>query len=153
MSQPQQRRTMDYTPDPNKFDLRTHHWNGQGQLMKLNLYTCHVVEGRQYYERPINSGNLWFENNQPAGRVTYKDGVKNIDVNAAHMDYVQPLDGAEKLHFELVAEKSRTAELEAELAAIKADRAPKVEVAAAVVHEAELKTEMPSLKSAVKGKA
>lgn len=132
---------MDYTPDPNKFDLRTHHWNGQGHLTKLNLYTCHVVEGRQYYERPINSGNLWYENNQPAGRVTYKDGVKAIDTAAAHLAYTQPLDGAEKLHFELAAEKVRTAELEAELAAIMADRTPK----AAAVLAADTKV-APTLK-------
>ena len=57
---------MDQEMDPNKFDLRTHLFDNQGRLVKKNHYVLRVINGVSYYERPVNSGNLWFENNQPA---------------------------------------------------------------------------------------
>lgn len=123
-----------YEPDPNKFDLQVQAWNGQGQLIKANHYRQHIIGGTTYFERPVNSGNLWFENNQPAGRMEYtfgEDGKiakKELRVGAPHVEYTKPLAGAEKVHFELEQAKARNAQLEAELAAIRADsdkRAPK----------------------------
>lgn len=149
----QQRKIREHQPDPNKFDLMTHHWNGQGEISRTNLYTCHVVDGNKYFERPINSGNLWFENNQPAGRVLYKNGVKSIDATAEHISYTAPLEGAEKLHFEL--ENTRT-ELEAareELAAIKAEAEKRAVITAPVGQtsgETAITNEAPSLKKATR---
>ena len=142
-----------YTPDPNKFDLRTHVWDAQGALVSKNLYTNHCIAGRNYFERPIQSGNLWFENNQPAGRVEYVAGPdgkmeKKIDENAAHVVFVPKLEGDDALFYALEQEKNRTAALELELAAIKADR-EKSSVSAAEaskVAAVESKMEMPSLK-------
>lgn len=118
----QLRKQLEYTPDPNKFDLRTHHWNAQGILTKKNLYTLYVIDGNKFFERPVNSGNLWYENNQPAGRVEYVDGKRIIAEGKAHIEYKAPLQGDEAIHYALEQEKARTAALEAELAAIKQDQ-------------------------------
>jgi len=134
------RKMLDYSPDPNKFDLRTHIWDGQGQLVRKNLYTNHCVEGRNYFERPIHSGNLWYENNTPAGRVEYVNGVKSIHEGAPHKEFTPIPDGDDALIHALEAEKARSADLAAELAAIKAEREPKVETAGTAKPEGEALT-------------
>lgn len=148
--QPQNKKhTIEYVPDPNKFDLMTHQWNGQGQLIRKNTYRGLIVEGRQYFERPVNSGNLWFENNKPAGRVEYRRDEegriigKDFSFDAKHIDYVAPLTGADAMHAELEQERAKSAALEKELAAIRAD-APKA--APSVVEKpAEVKNHAPTL--------
>lgn len=126
----QSTRRLVYTPDPNKFDLRTHHWDGQGALVQKNLYTCYVREGQQYFERPVNSGNLWHGNNQPAGRVTkqFNDAgheiSKSFDHTAPHVKFTPKLTGDDALHYQLEQERARSAALEAEVAAIRKERTP-----------------------------
>lgn len=118
-----------YEPDPNKFDLRTHTWDSQGNLVHRNPYRSYIMDGKQYFERPVNSGNLWFENNQPAGRVelTFNEAghiaTKKFNFGAPHQEYSPPLQGAEKIHFELEQERARSAQLKAELEAIKKETA------------------------------
>lgn len=100
----------------------------------MNHYRAHIVGGTTYYERPVNSGNLWFENNKPAGWMEYtfgEDGSiadKKLHIGAEHRTWAKPLTGADKVHYELEAQKAKNAELEAELAAIRAEKevAPKV---------------------------
>ena len=122
---------LDHPQDPNKFDLRTHLWDGQGHLMKKNLYTKYVIKGEEFYERPVNSGNLWTGGNQPAGRLARRDkphpelGPFEI-VDEPHKQYDVELEGDEALAYKLAAEREKSAELEKELAAIRAERAPKV---------------------------
>ena len=117
-----------YESDPNKFDLRTHVWDSQGNLTKKNLYRNYIMDGRSYFERPVNSGNLWFENNQPAGRVelTFNEAghiiAKKFDFNAEHKEYKAPMTGAEKIHYELEQERAKTAQLKAELDAINKEK-------------------------------
>lgn len=114
-----------YVADPNKFDLRTHEWDAQGKLVKTNLYRSFIIDGRQYFERPVNSGNLWFENNQPAGRVEYVFGAdgkiasKKFQFDQPHKDYKAPLSADEKMHYELEQERERNRALEAELAKLR----------------------------------
>lgn len=114
-----------YEPDPNKFDLRTHVWDSQGHLVSKNLYRSFIIEGRQYFERPVNSGNLWFENNQPAGRVELTFGEngkiakKEFNFEAPHKEYKAPLTGTDALHFELEQQREQNAALKAELDAIR----------------------------------
>lgn len=115
----------EYVPDPNKFDLVTHHWSRTGQLIRKNLYTLYVVEGNKFFERPIKSGNLWYENNQPAGRIEFPNGVRKITEGAPHVAFTAKLEGDDALFYELEQEKNRNAKLEAELAAIRKDAAPK----------------------------
>ena len=124
------KRVLEYTPDPNKFDLSTHRWDSQGNLTKKNPYRMFMVGDRTVFERPVNSGNLWGENNQPAGRVEIefskdKPGViakKSFDFEAPHKEYKAPLSGSDKLHYELEQEKEKTAALERELAQIRASK-------------------------------
>ena len=115
----------EHAPDPEKFDLRTHYWNGQGQLEKKNLYTCYVIDGSSYYERPVGSGNIWLENNQPGGRVSMVNGQPKIDPTAKHIDFSPKLEGNEAIAYELEMQRQKNVELEAELASIRAERAPK----------------------------
>lgn len=121
-------RKLQYVPDPNKFDMRTHVWDSQGNLVNKAPYRCYIMEGRQYFERPVNSGNLWFENNQPAGRVELTFGTngkissKRFDFEAAHKEYTAPLTGADALHYELEQAKEKNASLEAEIAQIKKEQ-------------------------------
>lgn len=125
-------RRLKYVPDPNKFDLRTHVWDSQGHLVEKNLYRNYIIDGRQYFERPRNSGNLWFENNKPAGRVELvfgengKISSKKFEFDAPHKEFSAPLEGDEKLHFELEQSKMRNAQLELEIAAIKKEATAKI---------------------------
>lgn len=124
----QAKNMIDQEMDPNKFDRRTHIWDGQGRLIKKNLYIEYVRDGNRYLERPVNSGNLWTEGNQPCGRVEKTFAAngavthKKFDFEAPHKDFVAELTGDEALHFQLEQERGHRTKLEAELAAIKAER-------------------------------
>jgi hypothetical protein len=124
------KRTLEYVPDPNKFDLRTHVWDTQGTLVRKNPYRAHINDGRTLFERPVNSGNLWGENNQPAGRVELEFGPngkiskKTFHFEAAHKAYTPPLSGAEALHYQLEQEKEKNAALQAEIDQIRSGKQP-----------------------------
>ena len=126
------RKQLEYTPDPNKFDLVTHRWDAQGKLVHFAPYRKFIQSGVEYYERPVNSGNLWYENNQPAGRVICEFNEKGhicskaFDLSAQHVDYTPPLTGDQKLAAQLSTTMDENAALKAELAAIKKDREPVV---------------------------
>ncbi len=124
------------TENPHVFSLRTHKFNARGHLVSRNLYRLHIKDGTKYFERPVNSGNLFYENNDPAGRVEFvvdektKRKVKKFDFAAEHVEYRAPLVGAEKLVAELedankalAEERAKTATILAELEAIRADQA------------------------------
>lgn len=116
-----------------KFDLKTHTFNARGILTKINHYRLHVAGGVQLYERPVNSGNLWYENDEPAGRVTYEgDGKikrKVINNEAKHIAYSPPLTGEEKLHFEHENLKEENARLLREIESIKMEQDAKTKAA------------------------
>lgn len=123
------RKQLEYAPDPHKFDLVTDRWDNQGRRTgPRNGYRKFITGAGEYYERPVNSGNLWLENNQPAGRVIceFNDKghivKKEFDFTAEHLAYVPPPTGAEKIAGELAAERARSAQLEAELNAIRKER-------------------------------
>lgn len=135
----QKTKRLEYVPDPNKFDLQTHRWDSQGNLVAKNPYRNHIINGNSYYERPVNSGNLWFENNQPAGRMELEFGEdgkiskKTLRLDAKHVDYTAPLKGDAAIHYELEQTRNKNAQLEAELAAIKGESAKKAAPAPAPV--------------------
>lgn len=144
---------LNYAPDPNKFDFRTHTWDSQGNLTAKNTYRTYIVEGgATYYERPVNSGNLWNEANQPAGRVELTFGTngtvssKKFDFAATHREWTAPLTGAAAVHYELEQSKARNAELEQELKAIRAERAVLPAEPAAAAPAAEEAPKRPTLK-------
>lgn len=117
-----------------KFDLKTHTFNARGVLTKINHYRLHVTNGVQLYERPVNSGNLWYENDEPAGRVTYagegKIKRKVIDNEAEHIAYTAPLSPDEKVHFENENLKMENAKLLAEIEMIRKEQDAKLKAAA-----------------------
>lgn len=147
-------RRLKYEPDPNKFDLRTHVWDSQGHLEAKNPYRAYIVDGSKYYERPVNSGNLWFENNQPAGRVELtfgKNGTiasKRFDFAAEHKDYAVPLEGAEKLHYELEQAREKNAQLEIELSAIRKEALAELTSGPILIIKNEVPVETPAAKQA-----
>ncbi len=115
-------------PQEEKFDLRTHRTDPiTGETKMVNQYRLHILNGVRYFERPVGSGNLWFENNQPAGRLVgfTAQGAK-VDLTEAHKAYTPPPTGAERIAAELAAKDAALAQAHAELAAIKAERDAKV---------------------------
>lgn len=148
--QPAKKRNFDPEPDPNKFDLRTHVWDGSGNLIRTNLYTKYVIDGNAFFERPVKSGNLWYENNQPAGRMEYEQNpkgelVRKLCEGKAHIAYVPKLEGAEALYSELEEATARATAAELELAAIKMEREKRTDVKAEVEAVADQKPATPPL--------
>ena len=62
--------TEDPAHDPSTgFDYRTHIKDGKtGKLIRLQQYARHTRNAEVLLERPIGSGNCWYENGVPAGR-------------------------------------------------------------------------------------
>ncbi len=106
-----------------KFDFQTHKFDANGNLVATDHYRLHNANGTSYYERPKFSGNLWFENNQPAGRIEYKiEGKKTvkhllIGEEYPHLAYVKPLSGSEAIAAELAQAKAELAQIKAEQSA------------------------------------
>lgn len=115
--------------DPNRFNLRTHETDARGRVRGSNLYRMYVRDGTQVFERPVNSGNLFYENNQPAGRVEIernpagKITKKTFDFEAEHKAYRTPANKQEEMEMKLMESDARAAAAEKELAAIKQDHA------------------------------
>lgn len=114
-----------------KFDLQTHFFDGRGRLKGHSPYRLHIDRGTSLFERPVNSGNLFYENNEKAGRVEYSRDAegrifaKKFDPKATHKEYVKPLSADEKVHYENESMREQITKLEAELAAINAEKEAK----------------------------
>lgn len=114
--------------DPNKFDLRTHETDARGRIRGTKLYRLHSKDGVQLFERPVDSGNLFYENNEAAGRVVVvkdKRGRivgKKFDRDAEHMAFKTPLNKQEEIEQKLAEANARAAAAEKELAAIRAEK-------------------------------
>lgn len=125
--------------DPNKFDLMTHEFNARGHLKSKQVYRLHIKDGIQLYERPVGSGNLFYDNNEHAGRVEIKLNKagkiisKTFDREAAHKEFKVPVTGAEKLEMDLAESDAKLAAALKELEAIKAERAQKEVMASKVI--------------------
>lgn len=110
-----------------KFDLATHKRDKYGKVVEINPYRLHIIEGQRAFERPINSGNLWYENNQPMGRLKTefnektKKKVFSIELGAPHIEYVPPPTTDQVVAQEISATKQENESLKQELAALKAE--------------------------------
>lgn len=130
----------DYQPKPeiiehparvgNGFDLRTHIKDAKtGETIKIQPYRRFSVGLSTYFERPKFSGNLYYEDNKPAGRRISKgkDSVGNelweIDLQAKHIDYVAATTHLTRA--EDIAKENET--LRAELAALQAEKEAKLD--------------------------
>lgn len=137
-----------------KFNLQTHFFNSRGQLTKTNPYRLFVNAGVKLFERPKNSGNIFYENGEPAGRVEFvKDAkgrtTREINHDAAHIEYRAPLVGAEKLYAEMDEMKKANASILAELQAIRAEKA---KLEAKLLQEANEKKAPPQAQGGVSAK-
>lgn len=129
-------KTIMYEPDPTKFDLVVDRWDHEGRKIYHNPYRKFMrQDAGDVYERPKGSGNLWYENNQPAGRVQYEINEKGHIHNkkflpdAPHVEYTPPATPLE-LSEALTESKAALAAAQAELAAIKREAAARTAPAA-----------------------
>jgi hypothetical protein len=106
------------------FDLRTHTTDPRtGKVSLTNPYRLHVINGVRYFERPVGSYNLWYENNIPAGRLKpAKEGSGEVERGVAHVEWKAPPTGAEKIAAELSSATAEAEALRKELAAIRAEQ-------------------------------
>lgn len=106
---------------PEGFDLRTHVKDGKtGQPIREQHYRLRIVGGTKYFERPVGSGNLWYESAEAAGRWAATDQMDKkgkpvfaVNPDAPHLAYSAPKSAAET-NEEL---QDENAELRKELAA------------------------------------
>ena len=100
------------------FDLRTHYFdNKTKRLSHVNAYRMHVIDGVQFFERPVGSCNVFYKSNEPAGVIDLSK--MKVDIKAEHQEWAAPLTAEQKEQFEVKALITRSAELERELAALK----------------------------------
>lgn len=93
-----------------------------GNLVSENHYAYHIIDGSPYFERPIGSGNLFYPNGDPAGRMKKREVILE-GPESAHLEYVAPLTGAAKAEQDLNVERAKNAELIRELEALKLEAA------------------------------
>lgn len=108
-------------PVRKEFDTRVHLRDKHGNLESEQHYAYHIIDGIQYFERPIGSGNLFEPNGSPCGRMTNRRTLE-VDAAAAHEEYVLPPTGAEAVQIELDLARSESEALRKELAALKKER-------------------------------
>jgi len=85
------------------FDLKVQHRDAKtGRITEVNPYRLHIKGNKKYYERPVGSGNLWFEDGTPAN---------------AHKEYTAPLTNDQKMAAEFSAKDSKIRATEEKLAA------------------------------------
>lgn len=102
-----------------KFDILVHIRDRKtGRMIAENPYVLRKHHGVDYFERPKGSGNLYFGNNEPAGR--YEAGKFLPD--AAHKEWVKPLNEKELVAQAIAAKDDENAKLKAELNEIKREK-------------------------------
>lgn len=122
------------------FDLVvTHRDEKTGQITRTEPYILRVIgevgsnEKSRLWERPAGSGNLFDKKGNPVGRWVYEEkSVKGKKVRTGkfvpdveHVEFVPPQTEDQKLRYEMTENKAKIAELERELAAIKAEKEKK----------------------------
>lgn len=125
---------------PSGFNLQvTYRDDKTGQVTHTDPYTLRVSgeqgsnERVRLWERPKGSGNLFDKKGNPAGRWVYekvsekgKTFMKGKhDPTAEHIEFTPPLTQDQLLAKELTDSKVKIAELEREMASIKAEREKK----------------------------
>lgn len=97
-----------------------------GLIVSSDPYTLRTVksgDGKMFlYERPAGSGNLWNKQGEAVGRwdKTKPEGERFMD-KAAHVAWVPPETADQKLARSVVEKDAKIAELEKEMAAIRAE--------------------------------
>jgi uncharacterized small protein (DUF1192 family) len=120
---------MSEVEQPQGFDLMvTHRDPKTGLITKQDPYTLIVGSGEnggktRMWERPKGSGNLWNKRGEPIGRFVAKgDGKREYDAKAKHVEFIPPETEDQQLARSLTEKSERIAQLEKELAGIKAEK-------------------------------
>lgn len=114
------------TVEQEGFDLVvTHRDPMTGRVVSTNPYTLRVIgsgngQKTQLFERPPRSGNLFDGKGRPFGR--WENGKHNEKAN--HVVFVPPETEDQKLARSVIEKDSKIAELQRELASIKAEAKP-----------------------------
>ena len=126
-------KTIVYTSDPTKFDLVVDRWDNAGRKIYHAPYRKFMRKDEgDVYERPVGSGNLWYENNQPAGRIEYKVNEKGhihdkkFLIGAAHAEYTAPPTPAD-MHEALVQSQAELEAAKREIAALRKEQSARAE--------------------------
>jgi hypothetical protein len=85
-----------------------------GKILVWQPYTEHIRKEGVFLERPKNSGNLFYEDGTPAGRM---NADRKIELKASHIAMMEKKSDAQKIHAELSAKDAQIADLEAKLIA------------------------------------
>jgi len=110
------------------------------RVVKVNPYRLFVHKGTRYFEWPKGSGNLWYENREPAGRLS-ESGEPVI--GAKHEDFEPPMTADEQLAIQQMSLEQENRRLQAELTAIKKER----EGDAAIARDAASKASVKKVES------
>ena len=89
------------------------------QVLRVNPFRVIISKGQRFYEWPKGSGNLWFENREPAGRLT----EKGEPVTGAKHEVWNPpmtMDASVGMSNKVLEQENK--KLMAELAAIKQEK-------------------------------
>lgn len=112
-----------------EFDLVvTHRDEKTGLVTHTNPYTLRVVkleneEKAHYFERPVGSGNLWNKAGDAIGRwIKDEKGKGKYIAEAKHINFIPPETQDAKVAREVIETRERNKVLEAELAALKAEK-------------------------------
>lgn len=89
------------------------------KVVKVNPYRLIKFKGADYYEWPKGSGNLWWANREPAGRLN-ANGEPVMGVE--HETYVPAIPEEEKLSMHAASLEQENKRLMAELTAIKKEQ-------------------------------
>jgi len=90
------------------------------RVVKTNSFRCIAHKGVRFYEWPKGSGNLWWENQEPAGRLS--DKGEPIQ-GAAHVEWAPPPTQDEAVASQFKAMEMENKRLMLELSAIKKEQA------------------------------
>jgi len=117
------------------FDFRTEIRNPKtGAIIERNPYRMRINKHGKTFERPVDSGNLWYEDGSAAGTIEMVEGKEKMTLNGEHKAYIKPLSKEQTVMNALSDKDSTIAKLEQdlkalELKAINAEREARIEEA------------------------
>jgi len=98
------------------FDLVVHKRDAKtGRVTQVQPYRMFSRDGIEYFERPKGSGNLFFRNNEPAGRMI-EDKIKKGE---KHLEWAAPLNADQQLAQQHASQAQELAKVKAELEEMK----------------------------------
>jgi len=115
------------------FDMRVTKRNPKtGAIISTDPYRLRITKEGKTFERPVGSGNLWYEDGEVAGIVKMVEGKEKIMIDTPHLDYAIPVSKEQAVIDAMANKDSQIAKLEQdlkdlELKAINAEREAKVE--------------------------